>query len=421
MDASTPYFQETVNLDIYDKDVHAEVSLSEAGNIDVEVINSPQFGVSSEFSENIGAIGGTTLDGDGVEFSNVIVSLGLQSSRNKASHRYISSLSPPSEIEIDGSGGYVSYEGEEVSVQFDVLGFKPFIPHNAVDEIELINRDSWQVTASSVNEIDERIDFIKSHKTLLRTAEVVVTLDIPGCISHQVDQAREKLSDVLSLAGFVQGMGPNFVRGEVISINGEPPDTVDNGIRFTKMWSTQGDIGGAFKSERLVWGNEFPQYLDVAYDNYDSYVQDELQLRHVLGYYWDALNSTRPVEGRYLSVCSAIELLAKRYSDLFKQQSRTQDRIEYLVDELEVETDDLTDFAGTSDRAVSSTYFYSYSRQYVVHGDNNLTWSELRDDFEAALTLLQRIIRNQLVGPVEEESGFNELVDISPKGVVEFE
>ncbi|MCO8268832.1 hypothetical protein NKF06_20205, partial [Haloferax sp. AB510] len=180
-------------------------------------------------------------------------------------------------------------------------------------------------------------------------------------------------------------------------------------------------IGGAFKTERLVWGNEFLQYLDVAYNNYNSHVQDELRLRHVLGYYWDALNSTRPVEGRYLSVCSAIELLAKRYSDLYNQQSRTRDRIEYLVNELQVETDDLADFAGTSDRAASSTYFYSFSRQYVVHGDNNPTWSELRDDFEAALTLLQRIIRNQLVGPLDDESRFNQLYGIDPKGVVEFE
>jgi len=132
------------------------------------------------------------------------------------------------------------------------------------------------------------------------------------------------------------------------------------------------------------------------------------------------LNSTRPVEGRYLSVCSAIELLAKRYSDLYNQQSRTQDRIEYLVDRLGVETEDLAEFAGTTKKSLSSVYFYSHSRQYVVHGDNNPTWRELRNDFEAALTLLQRIIRNQLIGSIDELSNYDELANIEPTAFVDF-
>ncbi|MCO8266567.1 hypothetical protein NKF06_08215, partial [Haloferax sp. AB510] len=236
MDASTPYFQEEMYLDILDNEVQVEVALTEAGNIDVEVIESPHFGVSPEFSENVGSIEGTTPGGDKVCLSNVVVSLGLQAGGDEGSYQFISSLSTPSEIEIDGTDGYVSYDDEEVSIQFDVLGFKHFIPHNAVDEVELINRDTWHVIASSVSDVDERIEFIKSHNILLRTAKVVITLKIPGSMSHQVTQAREKLEDLLALSGFVQGLGPSFVRGEVVGIDGKPPDSVDEGIRFAKLW-----------------------------------------------------------------------------------------------------------------------------------------------------------------------------------------
>ena len=421
MDASTIYFQEEIDIEIGGKEVRIEISATEAGNIETEVIDSPQYSVSFEFSENIENLTGTTINGDEVELKNVIAAIGLQVDNSEGSYQFVSDVPAVSEVKIDGTDGYVSYEGEQVSVKFDILGLKHFIPHNAVDSITLIERDGWRAEASPVDNLDERIEYIKSHKILVRTAEVVITIDEPGCISHQLSQSREKLEDLLTLSGFVQGVGPSFVRAELVSISDESVEDVNNGLRYTQLWSTQGDIGGAFNTNRLVWGNEFTRYLDTAYDNYDYHVKEEIRFRYALGYYWDALNSTRPVEGRYLSVCSAIELLAKRYSDLYKQQSGTQDKIEFLIDELGIETEDLADFAGTSDRAVSSKYFYSYSRQYVVHGDNNPRWDELRDDFEAALRLLQRILRNQLVGSLEDGSEYNELTEITPNEFVEFE
>jgi len=419
MDASSEYFQEKMELDIMEKKTPIKTSLTESGNILINVLDSPQFNISSEFSRDIATIKGRTLDGANVEVSNTVVSLGLQL-KNEGGYQYIDSISSPFKIEIDGTNEYVSYENENISIKFDVLGFKPFDPQILTDKIELIDRETWSAVASPVDGIDDRIEFIKSNKIFVRTAEVVITLDKPGCIAHQVDAAREKIEKLLELSGFVQGVRPNFVRAELVGVDDEPPDSVRDGLRYEILWATQGDIGGLFKTKRLVWGNEFPQYLNAAYENYDSHVQNELKLKNVLGYYWDALNSTRPVEGRYLSVCSAIELLAKRYSDLYNQQSRTQDRIEYLVDRLGVETEDLAEFAGTTKKSLSSVYFYSHSRQYVVHGDNNPTWRELRNDFEAALTLLQRIIRNQLIGSIDELSNYDELANIEPTAFVDF-
>jgi hypothetical protein len=419
MDPSSAVFQEDATVTIEGKDVPINLTLSEPGNIVVDVVSSPKYDLFGETGFHKKSVQGTTASGDTVECSNISVSLGMKAESGKKSYNYINEINAVSEITINGTNNYVSYAGEEVTISFDVLGLRHYVPHSVVDEFELINKPDLKVVATPVNDIDERIEYIKSHKSLIRTAEVKITLDIAGDIAHQVVTAVDSLSDVLSLCGFVQGIGPNYVKAELDSIDDQPAHSYQGGLRFTQLYSTQGDIGGSLASGRLAWGNDLCTYLGEAFDNYDNTVKNNLRVRQVLGYYWDAMNATRPVEGRLLSVCSGIELLAKRYSDLYNQQARTQDRIEYLIDELDVETDDLASFAGTTSKSASKKYFYSYSRHYVVHGDNNPSSDELISDFNAALTLLQRIIRNQLVGSMDM-SQFSSLNDITPSETISF-
>lgn len=419
MDPSSAVVQEDATVTIEGKDVPIKFTLSESGNIVVDVVSSPKYNLFGDTGLNKKSIQGTTPAGDIVECSNVSISLGMKAENGGKSHNYINEINSVSEVTIDGTNNYVSYSGEGVTIAFDVLGLRHYVPHSAVNEFELINKPDLKVVASPVNDLDERIEYTKSHKNLIRTAKVKVTLNTAGDIAHQVATAADSLSDVLSLCGFVQGIGPNFVRAKLDAIDGQPANSFQGGLRFTRLYSTQGDIGGALASGRLAWGNDLSIYLDEAFDNYDTRIKDDLRVRQVLGYYWDAMNATRPVEGRLLSVCSGIELLAKRYSDLYNQQARTQDRIEYLIDELDVKTDDLANFAGTTNKSASKKYFYSYSRHYVVHGDNNPSFDELISDFNAALALLQRIIRNQLIGSLDM-SQFSSLNDITPTDTISF-
>jgi hypothetical protein len=266
MDPSSAVFQEDATVNIEGKDVPIKLTLSESGNIGVGVVSSPKYDLFGETGFHRKSIQGTTPSGDTVECSNASISLGMKAESGKKSYDYINEINTVSEITIDGTNNYVSYAGEEVTISFDVLGLRHYVPHSAVDEFELINKPDLKVVATQVNDLDERIEYIKSHKSLIRTSEVKVTIDLAGDIAHQVATAADRLSDVLSLCGFVQGIGPNYIRAELDSIDNQPAHSYQGGLRFTRLYSTQGDIGGSLASGRLAWGNDLSTYLDEAFD-----------------------------------------------------------------------------------------------------------------------------------------------------------
>lgn len=411
--------REPVILNVNGQDVRFDLKVDEGGEFTGEVLGESSYEPSEELSSHHHTLTGTTPDGADVTATNIGLTYSLEPSNGDGYHRVLHAVSTVGEATVDGTSDFVA-SNDAVTIRFDICCAKHFEPLQVDQEITLLERDGWTVTAAALDDIEDRIEYVKSRKSPIRTITLCVTQEIPGAIEHHVAEAEEKLQRVLPLIGFVQGIGPNYVTAILDSVNGESPDTVDSGLRFTKLYSTHGAIGGAFRSDRLTWGNEFTRYLSEAYDNLTEHVREELKFRHGIGYYWDAINATRPIEGRFLSICSAIELLAKRYSDFYNQQGETADRIAYLVNELDVETADLAEFAATSDRAVSQEYFYSYSRQYLVHGDNNPSYNELISDMEAAKILLQRIIRNRLLDN-ENHDTYETLGSLQPEGTIDFE
>lgn len=418
MKPSTKVESLEAQIEIEDKTVDIEISITEGGKIEIDVIHSPKFEPSPEIIEgklqDKGTLEGTTSDGEKIKLLNAITTFSL-----KIGYVKIAQISSP-KIEIYQNEDKNIEKGTGVKIKFDVLCLKHFHPHNVRDEITLLSQSDWKISASPLSDLDDRIEFVKSYKSPLRTIELNIAQDIPGDSSHQMDEAEKKVDKLLELAGFVQGVGPSYVRAELTSIDGDPVESRDEDVRYKKYYTESCNIGGGFKFGKIVWGDEYQEYLEEAYDSYDNEVRNDLRLNMVIGYYWDALNITRPIEGRFLSVCSAIELLSQRYSDLYETQSGTQEKIEYLIDELDVETADLANLSGTFAKSPSQDYFYQYSRIYVVHGDNNPSQEELRDDFFAALTLLQRIIRNQLLKQSKLDV-YDTLSELGPIDVIDFD
>lgn len=401
MQASDRYYREDVSVDIRNRSGSVCVSVAENGDIHANLLNQIEISptalnqsadMAPVLSES--ELTGTTVEGDEIRFDDVILS--TKDVIDSDHKRYVDEIKAVAKITIDGTNEYVSRD-ESVTIAFDVSCFKPSIPISSTD-IELIRRDDWAATASPLDDIEERIEQIKAYKIPIRTAKISITQNIPGTIEHQVNTAREKLEKILDLCGFVQGTGPTFFRASLDRVGGESIESTEEELKFVQFYDTGGNIGGAFKEGRIVWGEELTDYLDEAYDVYSSDIRDDLRLQNVLGYYTDSMNSTVAIQGRFLCVCSAIEMIAKRYSDLYEHNSGTGERIEYLVDELNVETSDLRSFVSKPDESLPPVYFYRGSRIYLVHGDGNPPIEKLLRDFSAATVLLQRIIRNQLIG-----------------------
>lgn len=408
-------------LEFKNKKVEVEISITERGEIKIETLDSTKFiinNLNDFYPKHMKTMTGETKDGSQVQLSNVDIEF---SSNLSNGHSYISKVKKPTQVEIDQTYDFESDEGEKVTIKFDVCCLKHFHHHNVQRNITLLTRPNWKAIASPLSDLNDRIDFIKSYKIPLRTIEIYITQDIPGTVDHQVNEAEKKLQKILELSGFVQGVSPGYIRAELESIDDEP-ESINNGMEYKKYYLTDRPVGGCFKSGTLVWGDEFQKYLDVAYENYDSEVREDLRLREVLEYYWGALDNEKFLEERFLNICSAIELLGSEKND----NKRTREKIEELVKRLDVKTEDLAKVSGTYDENKNSSkiYFYRDSRCYVVHenveGSDNPTWEERRDDFIAALTLLKRVIRNQLIGPNNIDE-FDTLSEITPNEIISYE
>lgn len=140
----------------------------------------------------------------------------------------------------------------------------------------------------------------------------------------------------------------------------------------------------------------------------------------MLGYYVDARDPNRPVEGKLLSVCSAIELLALWHAREDHVSEATAEKIQHLITKLDVETNDLAQQV-VSDPSKLDTpeYFWRDARNHVSHGAPNMPIEDLIATQGAIMVLLKRIIRNQLLGTDNES--FEKLYSMKPRPSISFE
>lgn len=398
---------EVVEIEVFDATAEAKVGLTEGGliNVDLEqkVEVSPPQGFEDQISgEEVGTqhtFTGRTGSGAVVELVDAIVSPSMKF--GSEGFRYFVNKIRPSTVFFDSSGKEALVD-EEATVKIDLLSFGPSRPFiEDVEESSLLDREEFSMSMSTLPDMKNRIEYIKESRSPLRTGSIQVTQQVNGPPERQIEAALETSLDVLELLSFVQGVFPSPIRAEVVQVGDEEPE-------FTaKKWVPiyRNSVGHAFVGSRIVWGQDTERFLDEAYDRYIEELREKYRIHMVLSWYLDALLGARSLDSQFASICSGIELLAKRHSDLGPKYAQTEDRIVHLVNKLDVEVRDLAEFSESyedsklDDKEYANEYFYNQTRQYVMHGDNlGTTVDELFRDYQAGLRLFQRLIRNQLIG-----------------------
>lgn len=158
-------------------------------------------------------------------------------------------------------------------------------------------------------------------------------------------------------------------------------------------------------------------------DGYQTYLNefDEETFNRSISWYIDALIHGRAVDARMASLAAGIEQLAQGHSARDGESGQTANKIKNLINNLEVEFEDLAKFAGSfPDEAVDGSdpnrtpeYFYSNSRNFVLHGDPKISSQELILDYEATLWLFRRILVRQFVNK-ENHEDLDKMRDLSP-------
>lgn len=428
MEPSSAVYEEAVRLELEDELVDAMVTMTEDGSISVDLDKPVSFSDEPEgvheqpyLLKEYDEIEGETLDGADVTLNNLIVTFEESTS---PPHLKLNSVTSVSDVLIDGSNNDAFVE-QEITVTIDVTNFKPFIPFMGnVQEYPLISRGDWEAIGVPLDDLNQRVNEIKSQNTPLRTAKIKMVLDgVNGPPSRQLNYAWDRVTKILELSSFVQGVGHGPIRMSITEVEGNEPN-----YKYTKLQPVASDIGSAFKSENLVWG-DLSRFLDGAYDDYADSDRDDYRLHKVIRYYLDSINNTRTIDGRFATLCNGIELLAQRYSDLGPQHSETEDKIKHAVNQLAVDTEDLARHSGSfpekhlpenssgSSDGWSHEYFYFRARQYLMHGENLSVFEDqferLANDYFATLTLLQRLIRNQLIDQANL-GNYTKLEEIEP-------
>lgn len=451
VDASDTFFREKAKIEFNGKTVDATIAVTEGGSPIVDLDKEiPQ---SSDPDNLYEEIKGTTVSGEDVTLHNVNVVTGFDS----GSGYKIRSIKRVQEVVIDGVGND-AFVNEDVKIKFDVLCFMPHYPTTTrPGTFPIIKRNGWGAVAEFVNKPGEREEYIQSRRHPLRTSVITLTQkDQNGPPKVQVEKALSRVENILDIASFLLGVGCSTFRIEVEK----------DSEKYIQIRESYQNIGSAFTANKLLWGG-LNDLVDSAYDWYANDSRNDYKIRNVIGYYLDSINVTRTVEGQLSTLFNGIELIAKRYSDYGPQYASTQKRIEHLVDTLDVEVKDLArsskvfpdeyvNYEPTTSRQeqvleyllphlrsikrlswISDVierkiirkepvpeYFYSKTRQYIVHGDNQSTFDQnyerLTASYEATKVLLQRILRNQLFGQVDE-SQHPGLGEIEPNEFVQLD
>lgn len=435
VEASDRYWSKRATLEFGQQKVDATLAASEGGRPVVELDNEVPKQTAPENLHD--KVKGKTVDGEDVLLKFVNTVTGFDS----GSGHKIRSVKDVQEIEIDGIGEK-AFVDEEVVVKFDVLCFLPYYPIiHKPNSIPILEREGWEAVGEFADQINSREDYIKKRRHPLRTSTVKLTQeDQNGPPKVQVEKALSRITDILDIASFVLGVGCSPCKIEI-----EKRDE-----SYTRILTTQRNIGSSFTGNQLVWGS-VGDLIDLAFDSYSSNSGNDYKMESVIGFYLDSINVTRTVEGQLSTLFNGIELLAKRYSDYGPQFASTPKRLEHLVSTLDVDVADLArnskvypeDFINNDHRSgwrekllthllsrmrrgnrlptlsdileqkmirnePIPEYFYSKTRQYIVHGDNQSTFDGRYDllvaDLESSKVFMQRLIRNHLFGKLDEDT-----------------
>lgn len=411
------------------------IILTEGGELTIE-FEEGIVEAADGLSENWNTITGTDERGFDVEISDATT----------IQHRNFSlTRIRPRKIVISDNKDQVPGANKELVFDYDVLCFLPDIPprnqlsedsRETIEEISedhdqpvpdisnefeygYIDTDEASISGITLTDTTDRRDYIKDTGRPLRTARIRVRHEGNGDISHRFDRSEEFLLKVLELTQLVQEVKPVHIRGTLVSVDGTSVNDTELYYEYLRSGGTV-DVAAKFSQfpKKVLWG-DFPEYIEQAYGNYTEHVRDDLRLRHVLGYYVDARDPNRPIEGKLLSVCAAIEMFALWHAREDGVSEKTGPKIENLVNKLGVDTSDLANevVADVSQLSIPE-YFWRRERNYVVHGDPDASTDEVITSFRATLVLLKRLVRNQLLG--EQNADFQRFYDMHPPSSIEF-
>lgn len=336
-------------------------------------------------------------------------------------------------------------EDTEVAIEFDMLCFLQQIPpRNQIDsttkrnfqklaeqedksidipdkiKTKYIETDNFEAYGIPLTDTTDRRDVIKNRERPIRTAKIRIEQNIGGDLAHQVNVAEQTVLKISELSQLVQEVTPRHIRSKVVSIDNTPIDELSACFEVLDSGGTA-NVGAGFSQypKKVLWA-DFHDYINQSYDNYTYHVREELRLRQVLGYYIDARDQDRAVEGKMLSVCSAIELLALWHAREDGTSEKTAPKVKNLIDTLGIETEDLAkEVVPDLSDLDTPEYFWRRERNYVVHGDPDVPTQDVINAFEPTLLLLKRAIRNQLLG--QENSAFEDFYSMSPRENITFD
>lgn len=423
-----------LHLGLDDDPSPGTIVLTEAGDVSIQ-FEDGEVESYTNLHESWAEINGTDKHGN-----NVAVERATASSLHNFS---LTEISTP-KVTISNNPDFAPGQQTEIVIEFDVICFQPTIPPiNQVDEetratvehlsggdnpsidipdekkFHYVSTDTAEVVGIPFTDTAERVDYIKNTNNPIRTGKIRVKQQRPGDLSHRVDCATETVTKILEVSQLVQETTPRYIRTKITEIDGTPIDDLDAYHETMRSGGTV-NVSAAFAPfpQKVIWG-DFTEYIEEAYHNYTPYLRDDLHLQQVLGYYIDARDPDRPCEGKLLSACSAIELLALWHAREDQVSEATGEKIQHLITELGVETNDLANLVVSNPEELSiPEYFWRNARNHVSHGAPSVPIEDLIVTQDAVLVLLKRIIRNELLGM--ENELFERLYSMQPRPKISF-
>jgi hypothetical protein len=394
-----------------------DLSLTESGDITGNVTGDiePSETVEESFCQAAGSqplefdeFHGETRDGVPVTLEKVITSTEFDGRDGTAR---VIGITPS--IVVFDSAPDDAFVGEDVTIKFDVLNFRApntWVPQP--DDTPLLERDEFSLQSHRMDRFEERLQQIKEYRRSLRTATITLTQSVNGPTDIQFDHASCTLQPAMWLIAFVQGVFPSPVRARITAVDGDAvPWTYE---RWMTTWRE--DIGHAFSGGRIDGMNDVRVFLDHGYDQFVERAE-QYRYQRCISWYLDAMLRDRTVNARIASVAAGMEVLAERYAAHEETVgSATADKIRNLVTSLNVDVDDLAAFSETFEDTPDGTkeYFYSNSRNFVLHNErDDMPFDNVFTDYEAAITLLRRVLVNEFVLD-EERDRYMSLLDLSP-------
>lgn len=398
-------FYRQAEIEVDDVTIPVEIWLTEGGEVNIETSRISIEGLTQDVYPEVT---GTTDQGEEVIitdlfcFTDQILSLNAQV------------------VEICRNEDRV-VEGEEVTLQADVLGYQyKSTPRfsNPDDRIDLIERTGWRagsgnnadwsISLRPLPEYSTRVNSIQNYRNLVRTVQFDVSIaGLYGGLDRVAGVTERILDQITWVSSYLQGTLPSYSKLEIREDGDSPAE-------YVMLRSLHSNVGGSCKSSHRLFrvNQELPLFLDRAYEHFLE-KQETLELKKVLGFYVDSLDPSRPVDVKFTNLCIATEMLANR---ILPDQGCTEDQISGLVNELGVEFRGLIPADGSlkskfgddlDDKTLE--YFWYRSRNHVIHGGSDVTTHEIIEDYHALLVLLRRLLREILLeGEIESLHGIQE-------------